>query len=248
MLFEVDEGKKEEAYRECYEKLHKFMLEHAVNQRDHIYPATIQRYARICKIIGSSKRVLEIGCGEGFLSMAIAKAGNDVIGTDISDTIILLARKNAEKRGVQHVIFKRMDGRKLQFPSNTFDWVISKYVLEHFHPEDVYTHLKEVKRVLKRGGCYFLITPNRYAGWTSRGLHLKIYTYTELNEIFGLTGNFVLRSPLFPPVSCLNFSMPICHKILLENGFHRYKIPNIMWLLMGLEPIMVMAYKSSHET
>lgn len=238
----------EQIYRDCYENLHQFVLKHAQSQQDHVYSANMKRYVPICKLIGSGKRVIEIGCGEGILSMAIAKVGNYVIGTDVSESIINLAEKAREKENITNVSFKLIAGsRKLPFSSNTYDCVISKSVFEHFRPKDVYIHLNEVKRLLKAGsGCYFLIVPHKRFGY-AKGLHLKLYTYRELNKILSETGFSVLRCPIFPLIFQFNFLVPISYKISLEKRLHRLRIPELLWLLLGLEPIMIIARKPSIE-
>lgn len=243
-----DSGDDEQIYRECYENLHQFLLKHAQSQHDHIYSANMQRYAPICKLIGSGKHVLEIGCGEGTLSMAIAKVGNDVTGTDVSESIINLAEKAKEKENIHTLNFKVMDGRKLYFPSNTYDCVISKSVFEHFRSKDIYLHLQEVKRLLKAGtGCYFLIVPHKNLG-IEEGLHLKLYTYRELDKILSNAGFSILKSPIFSPIFKFNFLMPISYKISLEKNLYRFKIPEFFWILLGLEPIMVIAHKPSNNS
>jgi 2-polyprenyl-3-methyl-5-hydroxy-6-metoxy-1,4-benzoquinol methylase len=97
------EGEKR-TYRESYDKWHRFQLKYAQNKRDHIYPSNIRRYAGISRLIGTGKHVLEVGYGEGILSIAIAKAGNNVIGTDVSGVILTPARNN-RKEGCKHVKF-----------------------------------------------------------------------------------------------------------------------------------------------
>jgi SAM-dependent methyltransferase len=70
-------------------------------------------------------------------------------------------------------------------------------VVEHVHPEDVIQHLAEVHRVLKPGGIYYSVTPNRLLGphdisryfdTVATGLHLKEYTIGELAKLYRDTG------------------------------------------------------------
>ncbi len=71
----------------------------------------------------------------------------------------------------------------------SYDIVISDQVLEHFHPDDIATHLSGVHQILKPGGRYIFSTPHRFSGPHDvssvfkcdkpLGMHLKEYTYRE---------------------------------------------------------------------
>lgn len=110
----------------------------------------IQRY--INSKIG---KILDIGCGEGtrlayLLNNNKEKEG---YGIDISETAILLAKKN-----YPYLKFIKSDIESIPFKSNTFDLCYSAYVLEHLdNPEKL---LREVKRLLKSNGLLVLIAPN----------------------------------------------------------------------------------------
>lgn len=45
----------------------------------------------MCKVVGKNRMVLEIGCGDGILSLAFTFQGNKVIGADISDLCVSIA-------------------------------------------------------------------------------------------------------------------------------------------------------------
>jgi hypothetical protein len=69
--------------------------------------------------------------------------------------------------------------------------------MEHIHPDDVVEQLKDIYRVLKPGGCYYCITPNRLYGPNdisrhfdreATGLHLKEYSMTDLLKLFRSIG------------------------------------------------------------
>ena len=71
-------------------------------------------------------RVLDIGCGTGRTSIALAELGLDVVGVDISHTMIDVARVQAAHAGAQ-VEFRPMDARELSFPDASFDAALFSY-------------------------------------------------------------------------------------------------------------------------
>ena len=93
------------------------------------------------------KRVLDYGCGDGFQSIAVAKAGaTSVQGVDISKARLGFARELKEKTGQENVEFaERISG--------THDVVLSQDAFEHFvAPEE---NLMEMKAALAPGGRIF---------------------------------------------------------------------------------------------
>ncbi|NIN52830.1 MAG: methyltransferase domain-containing protein [Nitrososphaeria archaeon] len=102
-------------------------------------------------------RLLEIGPGPGYISIEIAKLlpEMEIIGLDISDTMIEIAEKNAYEDGLsERIVFKKGDASKIPFEDSWFDFVISSGSLHHWKkPIQVFN---EIYRVLKQG-CRALI-------------------------------------------------------------------------------------------
>lgn len=94
-------------------------------------------------------RVLEIGCGIGTDGLQFAKAGAIYTGVDLTEAAVELAQKNFSSAGVSGE-FKVADAEHLDFPDESFDLVYSHGVLHH--TPDIQAAVKEVYRVLKRGG------------------------------------------------------------------------------------------------
>jgi len=92
-------------------------------------------------------KILEIGPGPGYLSIEIAKLGDfQITGLDISETMIEIARRNAQEAGAD-VVFKLGDASNIPFKDNTFDFIVSSGSLHHWkEPVKVFN---EVYRVLK---------------------------------------------------------------------------------------------------
>ena len=97
----------------------------------------------------SGKRVLEIGCGMGFHSEMLARAGAEVIAVDLSPTSVMATTKRlAQKKLIADV--RQMDAEALEFPSGSFDMVWSWGVIHHSSRTG--RIVREIERVLRPGG------------------------------------------------------------------------------------------------
>ncbi len=102
--------------------------------------------------------VLDLGCGGGFMSEALAKCGARVVGVDPSAEAIAAAREHAA-RGELTIDYRVGVGETLDAADSTFDAVVCVDVLEHV--DDLQAVLDTVGRVLKPGGWFCFDTINR---------------------------------------------------------------------------------------
>lgn len=112
----------------------------------------------------SSKKVLELGCADGVLSILAAKRGAEVTGIDISPLNIEAARHHAKEAGVsKHVRFLEgniEDTENLIIEENYYDVVLASEILEHlFSPK---LALRLAYKCLKDGKILILSVPNLY--------------------------------------------------------------------------------------
>lgn len=104
-------------------------------------------------------RVLDVGCGGGLLSEALAKAGAEVTALDLSPDVLEAARLHLYESGLQ-VDYREISVEDLaeQIPAS-FDAVTCMEMLEHV--PDPASVLEACARLLKPGGRLFLSTLNR---------------------------------------------------------------------------------------
>jgi 2-polyprenyl-3-methyl-5-hydroxy-6-metoxy-1,4-benzoquinol methylase len=101
--------------------------------------------------------ILDFGCGNGWLSVALAKQGNRVHGFDISSVLVQSARQMAEASNVaDRATFIEMAAENLDYPDETFDMVIGESILHH---TDLDVALERIRRVLKPGGRAIFLEP-----------------------------------------------------------------------------------------
>ena len=148
-----------------------------------------------------SGSLLEVGCGSGALSIRAALTWPEakITGLDYWGAMYnyskALCEKNAASEGVSNqCTFVHGDANKLDFPSESFDAVISNYVYHNIMGADKHALLLESLRVLKKGGVFVLhdnMKPQMYGDMNAfaeklRGMGFAEVQYLETAEaIFG---------------------------------------------------------------
>lgn len=117
--------------------------------------------------IHNGDAVLEVAVGTGFTFAEILKlnpSGRSE-GIDLTEEMLVRARKRAEKTGVSDYTLKVGDAYSLEFPDDTFDVVLNNYMFDLIPEEDFLPVLTEFKRVLKSGGKLVLASMTHGQNW-----------------------------------------------------------------------------------
>lgn len=110
----------------------------------------------ISRAIASGPDVLELGCGEGSLSIALAKQGCRVTGLDLSEDRIAHARAKAGEAGLSdRIAFSVADLNRVTLPGKAYTCVVAHDALHHIF--DLEHLFSEVRKTLKQGGTFVVM-------------------------------------------------------------------------------------------
>ena len=136
-------------------------------------------------------RFLEVGCGTGRIAIGVAKYTEKIriVGVDLSDSMLVVAKDNATKEGVNHrVQFKYADAKDMPFEDDTFDAVFCHNMLHHLH--DPLPVIREMKRVAKQDGALLVRDLVRKSKFKAK-LHVGF---------FGLTYNKLMKKEYYDSI------------------------------------------------
>ncbi len=112
------------------------------------------RLAFLLRHVAADQRVLDVGCGEGRFTAALADSGAQAVGVDVAEEPLRRARA---RRGDLQFLRVPVD-HSWPLEDASFDAVWAGEVIEHV--ADTVGWLSELRRVLRPGGLALLSTPN----------------------------------------------------------------------------------------
>jgi len=128
------------------------VAEHYVRSTSHSDPVSL---ARMCSLVGAArgKTALDIACGGGHATWALAQAGARVVALDGTRPMLEACGAEGRKRGLS---FDRIlsDAHRLPFHGGSFDIVVCRIAAHHF--SNPLTALREVSRVMHRKSRFYL--------------------------------------------------------------------------------------------
>lgn len=106
----------------------------------------------------SAERVLDIGCGTGTFAVLLKKRYPkvEIIGLDPDQKALARAHRKAAQAAVS-IRFDQGFADELQYESGSFDVVFSSFMFHHLEAKDREKTLREVRRVLKPYGTFYLL-------------------------------------------------------------------------------------------
>ncbi|MGD8616080.1 MAG: bifunctional 2-polyprenyl-6-hydroxyphenol methylase/3-demethylubiquinol 3-O-methyltransferase UbiG [Gammaproteobacteria bacterium] len=146
-------------------------------------------------------RVVDIGCGGGVLSESVARLGAEVVGIDVADRNLRVARLHASRSGLE-IEYRRATAEQLAAADDRFDVVLNMEVVEHV--ADLEAFMAACSTLVRPGGMMFIATINRtplawltaiigaeyVLRWLPRGTHhwRKLRKPDELTALLGRGG------------------------------------------------------------
>jgi SAM-dependent methyltransferase len=147
-------------------------------------PDFTRRRAFLLAYAMPGQRVLDLGCGEGAFTAALAEAGTEGVGVEVAARAVERARAAHPGLDFRHVAIDA----PLPFEDASFDAVWVSEVLEHV--ADTARFLSEARRVLRPGGLLLVTTPSAGRAWAlvhwppdPRSDHLRFYTARSLRAL-----------------------------------------------------------------
>ncbi|KPK64381.1 hypothetical protein AMJ83_02915 [candidate division WOR_3 bacterium SM23_42] len=144
------------------------------------------------------QKILDFGCGIGLQSYLLAKHNYEVYGLETVEDKSLnnffrgkaeshISTRDESMKSVWSVIqtkvsvdFRFYDGARQPFPDRYFDVVFAYAVLEHIPPEELPQVLREIRRVLRPGGLFYVFQlprRNSYTEFLARNMGLEAHPY-----------------------------------------------------------------------
>ena len=188
-------------------------LDDSMNERFSILTDELFRRANIIE----NDKVLDIGCGGGetsFRASQLVGSGGHVLGADISDTLLKLARSKYSK--IDNLEFNLCDVQNHEFQSDCFDKLISRFGVMFF--DDPVAAFSNIRPSLKSGGslnfvCWTEIMQNEFI--IDGAEIITKHTQINLPPVTREPGPFALSEQSY------------VEEILIASGFKNIKIDTV---------------------
>jgi len=126
----------------------------------------------------NGKRILDAGCGDGFLVWNLDDSKNEIYGLDYSQNALDFAKIFNKNKKVKFILGCL---ENIPFPKDYFDVVFCVAVLEHIRPQNIPVVIKEIRRVLKKDSILILAVPTPRLKKPKK--HFQHFTVVQIRDI-----------------------------------------------------------------
>ena len=132
------------------------------------------------------RRIIDIGCGVGRITLALAKDVDFIVGVDYSQPLIDIASKKAEEVGLTNIEFICASSYNFQH-NEKFDVAVILGLFSYMNDDNVVKTINNISRHLKKGGKIILKE--------SVGLEGRFEVIDKFSDELGTTYNSIYRTP-----------------------------------------------------
>lgn len=177
-------------------------------------PPLVARYTSVTRRIPPGLRILDLGCGDGYLMHLLSPQAATVTGIDPEPTAVQLASRMLH----EHANCSVSGGScyDLPFADGAFDVVVMADVIEHLTDDSAC--LREAARVLAPGGQVIITTPRRRPDRPQDPNHVREYSAAELRTRCEETFEDVRMTCLWPVRWSRLYRTKIGWRVLREVG------------------------------
>jgi ubiquinone/menaquinone biosynthesis C-methylase UbiE len=191
-------------------------------------PFTRNREEVVFSLLSHGDKLLDVGCGEGWLARKASLGYREVVGIDIALNRLEIAKKRAEKEKVSNLKFSvvNFEEKGLPFKNEEFDVITCLSVLEYFF--DPYFAMDEFYRVLKEKGILIIEVPN--IAFLPERIKLLLGKLPGVAFAEGWAGGRLH-----------NFTMSTLEQLFIDSGFQPVKKTGsgFLWFLRNWRPSLL---------
>ena len=185
------------------------------------------------------ERALDLCCGTGDLTLALAKRGAHATGLDFSEAMLEVAKEKAarldgslaQQSSKSKIEFIRGDAQQIPFPENTFDILTIGYGLRNL--ADLDAGLRDMLRVAKPGGRFIALEFGKPANCVWRAIYFSYLKFAL--PIFGklFAGNSAAYAYILESLQHYPAQQAVAAK-MAEAGWKNIQVVNLIGGIMSI--------------
>jgi len=138
-----------------------------------------------------ARRILDVASGTGEAAIALARSHPqaEVLGIDITPSMLAIAKRKAAKAGLRNLTFQWMDASAMDLPDASFDAVTITFALHEMPAGVREPAIGQIARVLRPGGTLILVDLARPEGRRARvlfSLYLALFEPSHMDEFLDI--------------------------------------------------------------